>query len=106
MQIKTLLGLNLLFCMLISQTGWAKTTQKGKVMQSEMQKIESFRAKNDDTIMAIPGVVSVASGLDKDGRPCLKIGTSLPVDQVKPHLPGELSDIRVEVEFIGDLQAE
>jgi hypothetical protein len=75
-------------------------------METDVHKIEDVRATLDSKIMAIPGVVSVATGLAKDGSPCLKIGTSVPVEQVRGLLPRELAGIPVELENIGEIQAQ
>ena len=88
------------------QFGWATSSTTPQLMQSDTQKIESLRSTHDDSIMAIPGVVSVATGLSKNGKPCIKIGTSVPTKQVEPLLPEELSKENVELEYLGDIKAQ
>ena len=75
-------------------------------MESDMQAIENVRAQCESAIMTIEGVVSVATGIGKSGKPCLKIGTSLPVEEVRSKLPKELSKIEVELEYIGEIRAQ
>lgn len=74
-------------------------------MSPEYQEIERLRAEVEAELLAIDGVVMVATGLGADGKPCLKVGTSVPVDQVRPKLPQGLK-VPVEVEFLGDVRIQ
>ena len=68
--------------------------------------IDAIRAKYDDEIMAIVGVVTVSTGLDKEGSPCLKIGTSVPPDEVRGKLPEAVLRTCFEIEWVGDIEAQ
>jgi hypothetical protein len=75
-------------------------------MSTSIEEIESFRADHDSAIMSIPGVVSIATGQDSDGSPCLIIGTSVSTDKVRSLLPQEIAEIKVRLEFIGEIRAQ
>jgi hypothetical protein len=75
-------------------------------METEQNKIENLRAEYDALLMSIKGVVSVSTGLGKTGRPCLQIGTSLPVEQIRPKLPKELFQVDVVLEYIGEIHPQ
>ena len=68
--------------------------------------IEKIRAQHETEILAVDGVVSVAIGLNADGKPCLQIGTSLPPDKVRPKLPKAIFSVDVEVIYMGTLEAQ
>ncbi len=75
-------------------------------MQGSKHDIEQIRIRHETDIIAIPGVVGVGTGICKSGNECLKIYTSVPGDQVRIRLPGELNQIEFELEFVGDIKAE
>lgn len=75
-------------------------------MEPELQRIEVVRAQHEGALLQIEGVVAVSIGLSADGCPCLKIGTSKSVEEVRAKLPEGLSEIDVEVEYIGDVRAQ
>ncbi len=75
-------------------------------MTDKEQSIDAVRAKHDADIMAIDGVVTVATGLDKHGTPCLKIGTSGPPEEIREKLPDAVREICFEVEQVGDIEAQ
>jgi len=58
------------------------------------------------SFMNIDGVVSVSIGTDKSGKPVLKIGTSVPPEQVRARLPQQLLEAGAELEFVGDIRAQ
>lgn len=99
-------SLGMLVFSLTTSSVQAESNTQDTIMTTDIGKIANIRASHDSTIMAIPGVVSIATGLDQGGRPCLKIGTSVPVELVIPHLPAELDEINVEVEYLGEIKAE
>ena len=67
--------------------------------------IENMRVQHEADILAVDGVVSVAMGLNAEGKPCLQIGTSLPPEKVRPELPAAIFSVDVEVIFMGTLEA-
>ncbi len=75
-------------------------------MKDKEQAVAAVQAKHDTEIIAIEGVVSVGIGLTKDGEPCLKIGTSGSTDGIREKLPDATKDICVEIEKIGDIEAQ
>lgn len=75
-------------------------------MEFEQESIANIRAKYEQVLMDINGVVLVSDGLSKSGRPCLKIGTSVPVEEIRSEIPEELFEIEVELEYIGDIRAQ
>ena len=75
-------------------------------METNQLTIENLRTKYDSHLMSINGVVSVSTGMGKSGKPCLKIGTSLPTDQVRPKLPEELFQMEIELEYFGEINSQ
>ncbi len=73
-------------------------------LSPEYQDLERLRAKIEADLMKVEGVVMVATGICGDGKPCLKVGTSVPVEQVRPNLPQELAEARVELEYVGEIR--
>jgi len=80
--------------------------QRECVMEADLQAIENMRAQYESRLMAIKGVVSVSTGIGKTGKPCLKIGTSVPVEQVRTKLPEDLFQVEVELEYLGEIRAQ
>ena len=74
-------------------------------MGSDMQKIENIRVQFEACIMGIEGVEGIGAGLCI-GKPCLKIYTSVPTQQVRSKLPEELGKIDVDLEYVGEIEAE
>jgi hypothetical protein len=72
----------------------------------DTSKIEKIRAQYETLIMAVDGVISVATGLGAGGKPCLQIGTSLPPEKVRPRLPAAIFDVDVEVNYLGTIKAQ
>ncbi len=70
------------------------------------QAVERLRAEIEADLMAIDGVVMVATGVCADGKPCLRVGTSVPVEQVRPHLPPELAEVAFELEYVGKVRIQ
>ncbi len=101
----SLIALVVLLCLsgLISYTN---SVDENKMVEMKQPTIENIRARYEARIMAIPGVVFVGNGISKNGSPCLKIGTSVPVEKIRSQLPEELSKIEVELEYIGEIRAQ
>jgi hypothetical protein len=74
-------------------------------MEFDMQEIENIRVQFESCIMGIEGVVGIGAGLC-NGKPCLKIYTSVPTQQVRSKLPEELSKIEVDLEYAGEIEAK
>jgi|GEM_PF-1617855 len=79
---------------------------KGEDMEFKQDSIENIRVKYERALIGINGVVSVSTGLNKKGKICLKIGTSIPIEQVYSKLPEELNKSAIELEYVGDVQAQ
>ena len=75
-------------------------------MSNEFEAIDDMRAILEPKIMATEGVVMVSIGIGKDGKYCLKIGTSVPPDDVRSRLPQELFQVPVEIEYVGKIEAQ
>lgn len=84
----------------------AVSSQGARAMNSDQQSVESVRAKFDAEIMAVDGVVSVGTGTDENGRPCLMIGTSAPPEEVKARLPEAIFEVCVEISHVGEIKAQ
>ena len=72
----------------------------------ETSAIEKMRVQYEADILVVDGVVSVAIGLNAEGKPCLQIGTSLPPEKVRPKLPAAIFSVDVEVIYMGTLEAQ
>ncbi len=75
-------------------------------MSADFKVIDDMRAKMETKIISTEGVVSVSVGIGKDGRHCLKIGTSVPPDEVRSRLPQEIFQVPVEIEYVGRIEAQ
>lgn len=73
-------------------------------MTIKSHSIDSIQARYQSQIIAIEGVISVSKGLYRNTNTCLKIGTSLPIEQIYPALPEGIfsTEIEVVLEFIDD----
>ena len=74
-------------------------------METNTKEIENIRVQFEVSIMKIEGVVGVGTGLC-NGKPCLKIYTSIPPEKVRSRLPGELSKIELDLEYVGSIEAQ
>ncbi len=75
-------------------------------LSPELQAVERLRARIEADLLKIDGVVAVAAGVCDDGKPCLKVGTSIPVEQVRPRLPRELAEVPFELEHFGEIKIQ
>jgi hypothetical protein len=71
-----------------------------------MNEIEQLRAAFEPRLMAIEGVVGVGSGLDSVGRERLKIYLAVPPQQIYERLPPDLNLELVDLEFVGEIEAQ
>ncbi|HKI56113.1 MAG TPA: hypothetical protein VKB31_03085 [Trueperaceae bacterium] len=70
-----------------------------------MEHIEALRARYEEELMAIEGVVGVGTTIDEEGAPWLRILTSQPVDAVRERLPDEVREHAVVV-YVGEIEAQ
>ena len=70
-----------------------------------MTEIENIRTRFEVRIMKIEGVVGVGTGLC-NGKPCLKVYTSIPPKKIRSRLPAELRKIKVDLEYVGSIKAQ
>jgi len=70
-----------------------------------MEHIEALRARYEEELMAIEGVVGVGTAIDEEGAPWLRILTSQPVDAVRKRLPDEVREHAVVV-YVGEIEAQ
>ena len=104
-QLKPLFYLILVAVLLVTTTHAAQTNGLDDMKDKE-QAVAAVQAKHDTEIIAIEGVVSVGIGLTSDGEPCLKIGTSGSTEGIREKLPDATKDICVEIEKVGDIEAQ
>ena len=57
-----------------------------------MEHIEALRARYEDELMSIEGVVGVGTTVDEAGTPRLRILTSDPVEAVRDRLPDDVRE--------------
>lgn len=68
--------------------------------------IQEVKAKHEDRLMALPGVVSVGIGKDKEGNPVIMIGMDGPRPETEAQLPDSLEGYPVLVRIIGPVKAQ
>jgi uncharacterized secreted protein with C-terminal beta-propeller domain len=83
--------------------GCVDKTEENKTMEIEQYTIENIRTQYESQIMAISGVVFIGVGLCNNDKPCLKIGTSVPTENVRSELPKGIFKVDVELEFVGEI---
>jgi hypothetical protein len=103
--IRPLLHITAVLALLVSTVQAAQTNGLNDMKDKE-QAVAAVQAKHDTEIIAIEGVVSVGIGLTKDGEPCLKVGTSGSTEGIREKLPDATKDICVEIEKVGDIEAQ
>ena len=68
--------------------------------------IQNVKAKHQERLMALPGVVSVGIGLDADGKPAIVVGLVDPQAQASLELPQTLDGSPVISQVIGPVRAQ
>jgi hypothetical protein len=68
--------------------------------------IQEVKAKHEAHLMALPGVVSVGIGKDKDGNFVIMIGMDGPRPETEARLPHSLEGYPVLVRIIGPVKAQ
>lgn len=68
--------------------------------------IQHVKAKHEDRLMALPGVVSVGIGLDADGQPAIIVGLADRQAEASLELPETLDDYPVVKQVIGPVKAQ
>ncbi len=68
--------------------------------------IQEVKAKHEDHLMALPGVVSVGISKDKDGNLVIMIGMDGPRPETEARLPHSLEGYSVLVRIIGTVKAQ
>ena len=104
-QFRPLFHLVVTMTLLVSSLQAAQTNGLNDMIDKE-QAVAAVQAKHDTEIIAIEGVVSVGIGLSKTGEPCLKIGTSGSTEGIREKLPDAAKDICVEIEQVGNIEAQ
>jgi hypothetical protein len=75
-------------------------------MGNDTSAIDRLRDRFEQQLMNIDGVVLVSTSIDDDGAPCLLIGTSVPVDEVRGKLPKALTGANLILRYVGDISAQ
>lgn len=68
--------------------------------------IQEVKAKHEDRLMALPDVVSVGIGKDKEGNLVIMIGMDGPNPETEARLPDSLEGYPVLVRIIGVVKAQ
>ena len=58
-----------------------------------------------DHIMAVPGVVGIASGLTNDGTPCILVLVTKDTAELRKHIPEQLEGHPVIIDETGEIRA-
>jgi hypothetical protein len=67
--------------------------------------IQEIKKKHETSLLAMPGVVSVGIGLDKDGHPAIIVGLDGPRPETIDKLPSTLEGYIVSTQIIGTIKA-
>jgi hypothetical protein len=67
--------------------------------------IQQVKAKHENRLMEIPGVVSVGIGKDKSGNMAIIVGVDRPRSDTAAQLPRQLDGYPVVVEVVGSIKA-
>jgi hypothetical protein len=68
--------------------------------------IQKAKAKHEQRLLAMPGVVSVGIGLDERGAQVIVVGLDGPRPETVKNLPTQLEGYAVETRIIGPLKAQ
>jgi hypothetical protein len=68
--------------------------------------IQQAKAKHEQRLLAMPGVVSVGIGLDAHGSAVIVVGLDGPRPETVKNLPTHLDGYAVETRIIGPLKAQ
>jgi hypothetical protein len=67
--------------------------------------IREVKARHEDLLLSIPGVVSVGVGMGPDGTPAIIVGLDRHRPEAIEKIPEELEGYPVHVEMVGRLRA-
>lgn len=70
------------------------------------QSIEEVKARHTDRLMALPGVVSVGIGRDRDNQPAIVVGVNEQSPAESGVIPDELEGYRVITRATGPVRAQ
>lgn len=68
--------------------------------------IQEVKARHQDRLLALPGIVSVGIGQNPDGKPVIIIGLERQHHRTKARLPETLDGYAVRVDIIGQIKAQ
>ncbi len=68
--------------------------------------IEQVKAAHEESLLALPGVVSVGIGRDAQGRPVIVVGLDKPRPQTEAAVPRALDGYGVRIEIVGTIRAQ
>jgi hypothetical protein len=68
--------------------------------------IREVKAKHEAEVLALPGVVSVGIGQDKEGHPVIVVGLDRSRPETEAQLPRRLEGYPVLVQRVGSIKAQ
>ena len=68
--------------------------------------IQEVKRQHEAGLLAMPGVVSVGIGRDKQGNPAIIVGLDRPRPETETQLPQSLEDYPLLVQIIGPIRAQ
>jgi hypothetical protein len=71
----------------------------------ELTAIREVKARHEERLLSMPGVVSVGIGKDPDGTTAIVVGLDGPRPETVSRIPGKLEGFRVRVEVVGRVRA-
>ena len=70
------------------------------------QSINEVKAKYQDSLLALTGVVSVGIGRAEDGTSAIIVGLDAPHPNIEPQIPQSLDNYPVVVQVVGQIKAQ
>jgi hypothetical protein len=67
--------------------------------------IQAVKARHEELLLSMPGVVSVGIGMNPDGTPAIIVGLDRHQPESIAKIPGEIEGYRVHVEMVGRYRA-
>jgi hypothetical protein len=70
-----------------------------------MTGIREVKARHEEHLLSMPGVVSVGIGMSPEGKPEIVVGMDRERPETAMQIPGELEGFRTRVEIAGAIRA-
>lgn len=68
--------------------------------------IQEVKKKHENRLMALPGVVSVGIGRDREGNPAVIVGLDGPRSETQARIPPQLEGYPIVIQILGPIKAQ